>query len=116
MDQPIKSLHLATADLDGSIKTLAIIRAGHLISKIRNRPQTAFHDDTGSHIQSTFLVTDLLNDASYVVSRFGSHTQLLIRLKEDLIVAEVDSQTDFVEVAERLARELSSLEGEEAIH
>ena len=108
MDQPIESLHLASANLDEYIKALAIIREGHLITKIQNRPQTAFHDDTGSNIQGTFLVTDLLNDASYVVSRFDSHTQLLIRFKEDLIVAEVDSQTDFVEVAERLARELSS--------
>jgi len=108
MDQPIQSLHLAGADLDESIKTLAIIQGQHLITKIQGRPQTAFHDDIGSHIQGTFLVTDLLNDASYVVSRFDSHVQLLIRLKEDLVVAEVDSQTDFIEVADKLARELSS--------
>ena len=108
MGQTIQSLHLASADLDESIKTLAIIQGGHLITKIQSRPQTAFDDDTGSHIQGTFLVTDLLNDASYVVSRFDSYALLLIRLKEDLIVAEVDSQTDFIEVAEKLAREPSS--------
>ena len=108
MDQPIQSLHLAGPDLDESIKTLAIIQGQHLIIKIQSRPQTEVYDDTGSHIEGTYLVTDLLNDTSYVVSRFDSHTQLLIRLKEGLIVAEVDSQTDFIEVAEKLARKLSS--------
>lgn len=108
MDQIVLSNHVALPDFGKSIEDLAIIQGGHLIAKLQNRGLTGSNENTVSGIQETFLVTDLLNDASYFVTHFDDHIQLLVSLKERLVVAHIDSGTDVMEIADRLVKQLST--------
>jgi hypothetical protein len=104
VNQAFESTHLALANLDESVEAIAIIHRGHLVSKLRNHLQTNPVNNGRDH--DTFLVTNLLSGAWYVVSRFDSHTQLITAFKDQLILVDVDSKTDFTEVADHLANQL----------
>ena len=106
MDQTVQSTLPALVDLDASIEALAIIQGEHNVTKLQNRLQKT--PEAGSQIRDRFIVTDLLKDASYIVSRFDSHFQLLVAFKEHLIVADINSQTDFTEVVDNLVNQLSA--------
>ena len=106
MDQTVQSTLPALVDLDASIEALAIIQGEHIVTKLQNRLQKTL--EAGSQIRDTFIVTDLLKDASYIVPRFDSHFQLLVAFKEHLIVADINSQTDFTEVVDNLVNQLSA--------
>jgi len=106
MDQTVQSTLPALVDLDASIEALAIIQGEHIVTKLQNRLQKTL--EAGSQIRDTFIVTDLLKDASYIVSRFDSHVQVLVAFKEHLIVADINSQADFTEVVDNLVNQLSA--------
>ncbi len=90
------------AAFEESVKSLAVIEGDRVTAFLRN-PALTYQS---AAVSETFKVTDLLSNVEYVVSRFGSRIQMLVPVKDRLIVAEVDSQADVSEVAEMLTNRL----------
>jgi len=77
--------HEVLAGLEESVETIAVIERG----RIRTSSRRESYQSYASHALSrTFMVTDLMSNVSYVVSQFGSRTQLLVPVEDRLIVAE----------------------------
>lgn len=90
----------AFAELEESVDAIAVIEQGHVRTSLRRESDQSCDSSAPSQ---TFMVTDLMRNLSYIVSQFGSRTQLLVPVKDRLIVAEVGSSANFDEIAETVA-------------
>lgn len=97
------STHRELGNTDASVGALAFIERGHIVAKLRKHLES----DSPPQDLDTVLVTDLLNGSWYLVSRMDKGIQLLVGCRDRFILAQIDSETDFIEVANRLSRELS---------
>lgn len=94
-------------ELDRSIESLAVIRPREPITKIENPLRRNPCLSPEAEAIDLFLVSDVLGEASYVVSGAGSQIQLLVPLKDQLIVAKVSPEADLPEVADKLLNQLA---------
>ena len=93
-------------ELDRSIQSLTIIKLGEAMSKLENRLRKIPDANPSTETIDTFLVSDMLRNASYVVSRFDSQIQLIVPSKGHLILVKLGSEADLAEVADTLLSQL----------
>lgn len=105
MDHMGGLFHGVLAGLEGSVDAIAVIEQGRIRTILRHESDQSYDSTAPSQ---TFMVTDLMSNISYVVSQFGSRAQLLVSVKDRLIVAEMGSSADFPEIAEILTRRMGN--------
>ena len=94
VDPPLEK---AFRELYPSIQSIALIRRGGITRMLGNNQN-----------EETFVVTDVLEGGSYLVTRGASQYQLLFTVKDGYIMVNVPLDADVVDVAQKLSKRLVS--------
>jgi hypothetical protein len=91
------SLERRFGRLPNGVRSLAIIQRGRIARAFKDRKQRML-------IEDSYVVTDLLNDLSYLVTPAGSQIQLLFALNEAFVAVDMDLGSDPLELAEIITK------------
>jgi hypothetical protein len=91
------ALEIAFRELYPNIQSIALIRRGGITRMLGNNQN-----------EETFVVTDLLEGGSYLVTRGASQYRLLFTVKDGYIMVNAPLGADVVDVAQKLSKRLVS--------
>jgi hypothetical protein len=104
---------LRSIRVDSRIRSVAIIRSAGPVG-IEQPDNLVKTGDVGFTIRDTaptdsFLVTDLLEDITYMVRQEGSLSQIVFMLNDEQVMVAVQPGSDLTEIAHNLAKHLATI-------